>query len=99
MPAAGAPLGATLLGWTLIHGGPVVAVAAPLAKVEGGDGALRQKPDENHDRCDGESQRDAADRKDGVQDVQREWWAENVERRPRPGPADHREANRQCLDH
>src|SRR5438128_11604441 len=36
-------------------GGAVLAVATPLAKVEGGNRALRQKPHENDDARDGEA--------------------------------------------
>src|SRR5439155_5171443 len=72
---------------------PVVAVTAALAEVEGGDCALRQESDESEEGRGCRLQDDATDRENIVEEVEREWRAQDIERRPRPGLADHRETN------
>src|SRR5439155_5932581 len=72
---------------------PVFAVTAALAEVEGGDCALRQESDESEDGRGCRLQDDATDRENVVEEVEREWRAQDIERRPRPGLADHREAD------
>src|SRR5438132_1912045 len=56
-------------------GGPVVAVTAPLAKVEGSDCAFVDKPNEDQGSTQRELHTEMADRMENMQDVQRQRWA------------------------
>jgi len=76
-------------------GGPVIAIAATLAKVEGCDCALGYQPDENKDHAERELGDQDAHWEDPTHDAQGKRRAEHVEGAAGPRLADHPEADAQ----